>query len=166
MGSARLARLVRVRVCVADAPTSRLPKLSELPEKEYPGVPVPVSAAVSVLPEETTESVPVRAPSAVGVNVTPMVQLVPAATAPQLLETMLKSPVAVADFTELAKLELLVQVKVLTGLVKLTAWEPKSCVRGTSEGWPPSSVSSKSMYSRSFSWGVIGPPTHSDGKFC
>jgi hypothetical protein len=49
-GSGPAARLVSVNVCVAEAPTSRFPKLSEVPESEKPGVPVPVSEAVSESP--------------------------------------------------------------------------------------------------------------------
>ena len=111
-------------------------------------------------------SVPVRAPSAVGVKVTPIWQLAPPATEPQLLDTTLKSPVVSAADTWEAKLELLVQVKVSTGLAKPIASDPKSCVVGASVGWPPSSVNSKSMYSSSFSWGVMAVlPAHSTGKY-
>ena len=74
--------------------------------------------------------------------------------------------VAAAETEEIGatKLELLVQVKVCDGLRKPTASEPKSWVVGLRVGWPPSPVSSKSMYSSSFSCGVIAPATHSVGK--
>jgi hypothetical protein len=93
-----------------------LPKLRDVGEIEKPGVPVPVSVAVSVLPDEATVSVPARAPSAVGVNTTVIWQLAPPATVPQLLEVTTKSPVATAADTCDAKLELFVQVNVCGAL--------------------------------------------------
>jgi hypothetical protein len=156
--------LVRVSVCVAIAPISRLPKLSDDAEIVNPGIPVPVSEAVRVLADETTVSVPVRAPSADGVNTTLIWQLAPPGTEAQLFEATLKSPLAEAKVICEAKLELLVQVKAMGAVVKPTGSDPKSCVVGASDGCPPSSVSSKSMYSSSFSCGVIDPVVHSLGK--
>ena len=114
-GSGPPARLVNVRFCEAEAPTSRLPKLSVVGDSENPGVPVPVSEAVSVFPAETTASVPVRTPNALGVNTTTIWQLAPPATEAQLFDVILKSvlfPLMAADVTCETKLELFVQVKV------------------------------------------------------
>ena len=77
---------------------------------------------------------------------------------------MLKSPVTNTLVTCAGKLELFVQVNTCAGLVKPTANEPKSLLVGLMLGCPPSAVSANSMYSRSFSWGVMEPATHSDGK--
>src|ERR1035437_7611452 len=109
------ARLVNVMFCEAEAPTSRLPKLSVVGDSENPGVPVPVSDAVSVFPAETTASVPVRSANALGVNTTTIWQLAPPATEAQLFDVILKSvlfPLMAADVTCETKLELFVQVKV------------------------------------------------------
>src|SRR6185312_10937968 len=123
---------------------------------------MPVSAAVTVLGPEMTLSVPVREPSAVGLKLTTIWQLAPPATELQLLETTLKSLVAVTDLMDVAKLELLVQVKVTGAAVK-----PTSCVSGAREGCPPSSVSSKSINSSSFSCAFMPEPlVHSVGKVC
>ena len=87
-------------------------------------------------------------------------------TKEQLSDSMLKSaPVRPTIDTVAGKVELLVQVKVCGGLENPIAWVPKSCGAGRSEGCPPSSVSSNSMYSSSFSCAVIGADVlHSLGK--
>ena len=65
------AILVKVKFWVTARPMSWLPQASAVPERVYPGTPVPVNGAVSELPpEDCTVSVPVRAASAVGVKVT------------------------------------------------------------------------------------------------
>jgi hypothetical protein len=98
-----------------------LPKLSDVGEIEKPGVPVPLSDAVSVLPEDATASVPVRTPNALGVNTTVIWQLDPPGTEAQLFDVMVKStllalPEMAADVTCDVKLELFVQVKVCGAL--------------------------------------------------
>ena len=70
-----------------------------------PGVPVPVNVAVSALPLDFTDKVPVTAPSTVGVKVTAIWQEAPEAILVQLIGLAAKSPVTVADVTELLKLE-------------------------------------------------------------
>src|SRR5665213_1508443 len=155
-----------VRVWLALAPTSRFPKARLVGEMVKSGMPVPVRVEVSCCAPALTERVPVRAPRAVGVKTTLIWQLAPPASAPQLLETTEKSPLAGATLTMELKVELLVQVKVCAAEGKPMGCEPKSCVAGVSVGMPPSSVSSKRLNSRSFSCGVMGELTaHSLGKF-
>src|ERR1700748_1588014 len=101
-----------VRVWLALAPTSRLPKDRLVGEMVKSGTPVPVRVEVSVCAPALTESVPVRAPRAVGLNTTVIWQLAPPGSEPQLVEVTLKSPLAGATFTMELKVELFVQVKV------------------------------------------------------
>jgi hypothetical protein len=125
-GNAPPAIFVNVSDCVAVAPTSRLPKLSDDPESEYPGVPVPVREADNVFPCAVTVSDPLRAPNAVGVKTTTIWQLAPPTTVPQLFDVTAKSPPALAEEIVEVKLELFVQVKVTGALGNPIASEPKS----------------------------------------
>src|SRR5437016_2908473 len=84
-------------------------------------VPVPLSDTVCGLPVALSAIVtaPVRVPVAVGVNVTPMVQLAPAASdAPQVLVSA-KSPLAAILVMLRAALPVLVRVTVCETLVVL-----------------------------------------------
>ena len=147
------------------APTSSEPKLRLVGVKVRAGTPVPVRVARRVEPLEPTVRTPVRGPSAVGEKTTAMLQEAPAATTLQLLEVTAKSPVAVSEVTPPGKVELLVHVKVMEAEEKPTAMEPKSCDAGTRVADAPLLVSSKRLYSRSFSCGVAGAARlHSAGK--
>lgn len=96
------------------------------------GTPVPVREAVREVATAFTVRVPVRVPTAVGVRTMLIWQLAPAATAVQLLLTMLKSPVAERDETDCGADALFVQVNVWTEPLKPTGAKPKSIVDGVS----------------------------------
>lgn len=160
---------VNVTVCGAeDAPTSTLPKERDEVEVVMATVPLPVSAVVSVLELDLTVSVPVRAPSTVGVKTTPSVQEAPDATEPQFFEVMEKSPVAAAELTVTAKMELFFHVTVCAAEVKPTGTEPKSSEVRDMVAAPPSLLRLKRLNSSSFSCAVIVVLEHSLGKltFC
>lgn len=91
-------------------------------------MPVPVSANVCGLPEalSVTDNVPVRAPTALGVNVTLMVQLVPAARLMPQVSVSAKSPVAVMLVMLADPLPVLVAVATWTALVIPTVSLPKA----------------------------------------
>ena len=99
MVRAVLWRLVRVTVTAALVlPTATVPKFNELADRvtgELELLPVPLRLTVcGLFPALSVKvSVPVAAPVAVGVNVTPTLQLAPAATlVPQVLLAIPKGP--------------------------------------------------------------------------
>ena len=132
--------LLRVTVCVVlVVPTGWLPKgrlVGERLTRAAAGVPLPERLTVCGLPLALSVmlSEAVRLPLAEGVNVTLIVQLVPAATlAPQLL-VCAKSLALVPASARLVMLKValpvLLRVTVCAVLVVLTAWLPKARLVG------------------------------------
>ena len=95
--------------------------------------PVPVSGTVRGLPLalSVTVMVPVRAPVAVGVNVTLIVQVIPAGSDAPHVFVSAKSPELVIEVIFSARLPLFFSVIVLAGeLGVFTSWLPKSKLVG------------------------------------
>ena len=109
------------------APTATVPRFKELADRvtgELELLPVPLRLTVcGLLPALSVKaSVPVAAPVAVGVNVTPTLQLAPAATlVPQVLVAIPKGPLTVMAENTSNPLWLLVSVTDLAELVEPTA---------------------------------------------
>jgi len=123
-----LWRLVRVTVTAALVlPTPTVPKFSEPADRvtgELKLLPLPLRFTVcGLFPALSVKvSAPVAAPDAVGVNVTPTVQLEPAATlVPQVLLAMPKGPLAAMADNVSDPLWLLVSVTDFAELVEPTA---------------------------------------------
>ena len=95
--------------------------------------PVPVSGTVRGLPLALSVivMVPVRTPVAVGVNVTLIVQVIPAGTDAPHVFVSAKSPEPVIETIFSTRLPLFLSVIVLAGeLVVVTSWLPKSKLVG------------------------------------
>ena len=95
--------------------------------------PVPVSGTVRGLPLalSVTVMVPARAPVAVGVNVTLIVQVIPAASDVPHVFVSAKSPEPVIEAIFSTRLPLFFSVIVLAGeLAVVTSWLPKSKLVG------------------------------------
>jgi len=133
-----LPELVTVTVCALEVlPTFTEPNDSVVGDTEIAGAvatPVPESATVCGLPEalEETDRVPVRAPARVGEKVTVAVQLAPAASDPQPLETA-KFPEAVTEPTLAVTLPVLVTVTACNWEVLPTFTDPKVRLEGATE---------------------------------
>ena len=169
--SGPLALLVSVNVSGAEAkPTSWLPKLSDPGVSVNPGTPVPVSVAVSVMPADSTFSVALSAPSRLGVNTTVIVAVRPgrhrAAAVRRDVEVRGVRP------GKHHRRHLRREARIVRpgkGLRRAGVRPPpparSPASSGASDGCPPSSVSSNSMYSSSFSCGVIAALVlHSSGE--
>ena len=109
-------------------PTTTVPKLKELAESVTGTLPVPLRLTVCGLVKASSVKVraPVKLPLVVGVNVTPTLQLPPAATLdPQVFDAMAKPALTAMLAKFSCTLSRFVTVTVLAVLVLPTAHVPK-----------------------------------------